>query len=46
MTGAERESPYHRDLKLKLFKGPDENLWSHPKAALWRWRNNSGTWMY
>jgi len=42
MTEAECKSPGHRDLKLILLWGPDENLWSNPRAALWRRRNNGG----
>jgi len=30
-------------LKLKLLRGPHENLQGNPWAELWRWRNNSGT---
>ena len=30
-------------LKLKLLRGPNEDLQSNPRAALWRWRNNGAT---
>jgi len=29
---------------LKLLRGPLEDLKGNPRAALWRWRNNGGTW--
>jgi len=35
-----------RSLKLKLLRGPHEGVRGNPRAALWRWRNNSGTWTY
>jgi len=31
-------------LKLKLLRVPHEDLHGNPRAALWRWRNNCGTW--
>jgi len=31
-------------LKLKLLPGLNEDLWSNPRAALWRWSNNGGSW--
>jgi len=31
-------------LKLKLLPGLNEDLWSNPRAALWRWNNNGGSW--
>jgi len=31
-------------LKLKLLRRPNEDLESNPRATLWRWRNNGGTW--
>jgi len=39
-------SYYNRGLKLKLLHGPHEDLQGNPRAALWRWRNNSGAWTY
>ena len=27
-------------------RGPHEDLWDNPRGALWRLRNNSGTWTY
>jgi len=30
--------------KLKLLRGPNDDLWSNRRAALWRWRKNGGTW--
>jgi len=36
--------PLKQGLKLKLLRGPNVDLWSNPRAALWRWRNNGGTW--
>ena len=31
-------------LKLKLLRGPNQDLWSNPRVALWRWHNSGGTW--
>ena len=36
--------PLKQGLKLKLHRGPNEVLWGNPRAALWRWRKNGGTW--
>jgi len=33
-------------VKLKLLHGPHEDFQGNPRAALWRWRNNGGTWTY
>jgi len=35
-----------RGLKLKLLRGPHEDLKGNPRAALWRGRNSRGTWTY
>jgi len=37
---------YAIGLKLKLLCGPHEDLQGSPRAALWCWRNNSGTSTY
>jgi len=31
--------------QTQLLRGPNEDFQSNPRAALWRWRNNGGTWL-
>jgi len=33
-----------QSLKLKLLRGPNEDILSNPRAALWRCCNNGDTW--
>jgi len=39
-----RDYCLQQSLKLKLLRGPNEDLQSNPRAAFWRWRNNVGAW--
>jgi len=51
-AGTDKKRRYRRSeviaqgLRLKLLRGPNEDLYGKPQAALWRWRYNSGNWTY